>query len=175
VSALEHSDDAPAPRRMRPLTTQRKLQLMNREAERCTVLVKPLLPLGAHRVWHMDSWVLPIPANVLPYVRDGVTWRMAIHTAVGTFIGGTDRVAIRELRRTGSLYQTFIRSLMYLGPDSEAVGRLMLELFPPVRCAGPHCEREFLPYSKRVTHCSDQCRRNSERAKEAAQREASMA
>jgi predicted nucleic acid-binding Zn ribbon protein len=48
---------------------------------------------------------------------------------------------------------------MYLGPDSDAFGELVLRLFPVARCRFKGCREPYLRYSERARHCSETCRR----------------
>jgi len=144
VSALLRDDrDDPAP--------------TDREAERSMIAVYPLQTTFRHHAWSMDSYALPIPAPMRRLVRDGAAWRLAVHAAINHYqppqMGAAERVA------RATEYRTFLDTLMYLGPDSAAFARLVLHLFPVARCGFKGCREPYLRYSRRVQHCSDECRR----------------
>jgi hypothetical protein len=130
---------------------------LDREALRSMVTVYPLQTVFEHQAWTMDSYALPIPPLLRRLVRDGRTWRLAVHAAMERYQPGKMGEAERAARKDE--YETFVRTLMYLGPDSDAFGRLVLRLFPAARCGFRGCREPYLRYSQRVLHCSDFCRR----------------
>ena len=135
------------------------LETTDREAERSARYVVPLLPGRARRVWDMDSWALPVPRRLRRLVRDGRTWREAVHAAIQRYQPPVMGMAERRARQ--GEYETFLRTLMYLGPDSDAFARLVLRLFPVARCRFKGCRQPYLRYNAQVLHCSDACRRGA--------------
>lgn len=133
--------------------------IIDRDAIRSAIFVRPATTGPAHRVWTLDSYSLPVPGCVSHLVRSGRQWSDIVGAAIREFAGRDSGYALGDLINEQGPYLTFIRTLMYLGPDSETFGRLVLMVFPPKDCRNPMCHRLFVHPSAQVKECSDECRR----------------
>jgi hypothetical protein len=127
------------------------------EIARSLQTVYPLQTVFPHRVWTFDSYALPIPKLAQRVVRNGRTWRLAVHAAIERYAYPAMRE--REFREREQEYRELMHTLVYDGPDSDALARLILRLFPIARCRFAGCREPYLRYSQQVLHCCDDCRR----------------
>lgn len=140
--------------------------IIDRETMRSLVVVRPVVRGRPRYAWTMDSYSLPVPSTVAHLVRDGRQWRMVVQAAIERFAGFDTPYSIQDLQDPQGPYQTFLKTLMFLGPGSDELGRLVVLMYPPLPCQNKRCDRHFIPYSRRVRQCSEQCRRAVEDAKE---------